>query len=563
MTILGIDLGTTNSACGIWRNGKVELIPNRLGDTLTPSVVGLDDNGELIVGRTAKERLIHHSNLTVAAFKRTMGTHHKIRLGNQSFSSTELSALVLRSLKEDAEARLGETITEAVISVPAYFNDNQRQATKLAGEMAGLKVERLINEPTAAAIAYGLHERKEGTFLILDMGGGTFDVSILEFFEGVMEVHASAGDNFLGGEDFVEAMAEQAIRELKIDKSTLTPSALQTLYMQLETIKRRINQTATHTVSFKNNDTPYELAITNDWFQKTITPLLLRAKRPIETAMRDAQLPASDIDDVVLVGGSTRLSAFRSTVGKMFGRLPSCHLDPDTVVAMGAAIQAGLKSKDAALDDMVLTDVCPYTLGTNIVNEESPEQGAYFYPIIERNTVVPASIVKRLYTAADNQSQISVGIYQGENRYVDKNVPLGEVVIDVPKGPAGKESVDVRYSYDMNGLLDVDVTVVSTQKKANKVIEHSPGAISPEEKRKSLEKLATLKFHPREDEVNRALLARGERLYESSLGDKREEVARLLRIFDSILEAQNAAEIKKAQSQLKDAFDRLDEEEWF
>lgn len=563
MTILGIDLGTTNSACGIWRNGKVELIPNRLGDILTPSVVGIDANGNLMVGRAAKERLIHYSGLTVAAFKRTMGTHHKIQLGNQSFSSTELSSLVLRSLKEDAETFLNETVTEAVISVPAYFNDNQRQATKLAGEMAGLKVERLINEPTAAAIAYGLHERKEGTFLILDMGGGTFDVSILEFFEGVMEVHASAGDNFLGGEDFVDAMAQQVMRELSIEKSSLSSSVLQTLYMQLETIKRRINQTPSHTLSFENNGTPYELIITNEWFQKTITPLLLRAKRPIEAAMRDANLPAKDIDDVVLVGGSTRLSAFRATVGKMFGRLPSCHLDPDTVVAMGAAIQAGLKSKDAALDDMVLTDVCPYTLGTNVVNEESPEQGAYFFPIIERNTVVPASIVKRLFTAADNQSQISVGIYQGENRYVDKNVPLGEIVIDIPKGPAGKESVDVRYSYDMNGLLDVDVTVVSTQKKANKIIEHAPGAISEDEKRRSLEKLAKLKFHPREEEINRALLARGERLYESSLGEKREEVARLLRIFDHILEAQNPTEIKKAQGQLKDAFDRLDDEEWF
>ncbi|WP_444944660.1 Hsp70 family protein [Microbulbifer sp. ZKSA006] len=218
MAIIGIDLGTTNSACGVLTEDGVKLIPNRLGETLTPSVVGLDDSGKLVVGKTAKERLINHSGTTVAAFKRLMGTDHKISLGKQQFTATELSSLILRALKEDAETYLNEEVTEAVISVPAYFNDNQRHATKLAGELAGLKVERLINEPTSAAIAYGLHDKREGHFLILDLGGGTFDVSILEFFDGIMEVHASAGDNFLGGEDFVEAMIESILDEFNLKK---------------------------------------------------------------------------------------------------------------------------------------------------------------------------------------------------------------------------------------------------------------------------------------------------------------------------------------------------------
>ncbi|WP_444938655.1 Hsp70 family protein [Microbulbifer sp. JMSA002] len=562
MAIIGIDLGTTNSACGVLTEDGVKLISNRLGEALTPSVVGLDDTGKLVVGKTAKERLINHSDTTVAAFKRLMGTDHQVKLGRQQFTATELSALVLRSLKEDAEAFLGEEVSEAVISVPAYFNDNQRQATKLAGELAGLKVERLINEPTAAAIAYGLHDKREGNFLVLDLGGGTFDVSILEFFDGIMEVHASAGDNYLGGEDFVEAMIDSVLEELQLKKSSLKPRELQNLYMQLETAKRRISQQAEQLLKLNLGGRALEWKATPEWFEKLSTPLLLRAKRPIERAMRDADLPPAKIDEVVLVGGSTRLALFRSMVGRMFGRLPSCHLDPDTVVAMGAAIQAGLKEKNSALDDIVLTDVCPYTLGTGIVNEDSPQLGNYFLPIIERNTVVPVSIVRSVCTARDDQDEVCIDIYQGENRLVKKNVYLGELTVPVPKKPRGEEVVEVRYSYDMNGLLEVDVTVVSTGKTFNKLVEFTPGALNEQDKAQALEKLAKLKFHPREDEENRALLARGERLYEASLGEQRDYIAKLLASFDRVLDKQNLVEIGKARAELTEIFDKLDGEDW-
>ncbi len=562
MAIIGIDLGTTNSSCGIWTEDGVKLIPNRLGDLLTPSVVGLDDKNNISVGRIAKERLISHSDKTVAVFKRLMGTEHKVSLGNKQFTATELSAIVLRSLKEDAEHFLGEAVTEAVISVPAYFNDNQRHATKTAGELAGLKVERLINEPTAAAIAYGLHEKQEGTFLILDMGGGTFDVSILEFFDGVMEVHASAGDNFLGGEDFVDAMMNDVLNQLNIQKQSLTPQETNQLLMQMETAKRRIGTKEQQVLNLHLGKQDHEFIATDEWFTKIATPLLLRAKRPIERALNDANMSTQAIDEVVLVGGATRMGIFRSTVGRMFGRLPSCHLDPDCAITMGATIQAGLKSKDKALSDIVLTDVCPYTLGTDVVNENTNE-GGYFLPIIERNSVVPISVSRRLVTAHDNQKQMRIGIYQGENRLVSKNIFLGNLTIDIPPGPAGKEAVDVRYSYDMNGLLEVDIKVESTGKTANKIIEQSPGSLTPEEKEKSRQRLAAMKFHPREDETNRALLARGERLYESSLGEKREKIAQILADFDRILEKQNPVEIKKASAQLETLLNQLDTEEWF
>ncbi len=563
MTVIGIDLGTTNSACGVWTEEGGKLIPNRLGELLTPSVVGVDKTGEIIVGKAARERLINHSDSTVAAFKRLMGTDHQVKLGKHQFTATELSSLVLRSLKDDAEAFLGGPVTEAVISVPAYFNDNQRHATKLAGELAGLKVDRLINEPTAAAIAYGLHEKFEGTFLILDMGGGTFDVSILEFFDGVMEVHASAGDNFLGGEDFVEVMIDHVLQEQGIEKSHLDARQQQNLYLQMERAKCHVSQHPEQTLVLELGKQKVEWKLTPDLFARLVTPLLLRTKRPIERALMDANLPPNKIDDVVLVGGATRLALFRSTVGKMFGRLPSCHLDPDTVVAMGAAIQSGLKSKDKALDDIVLTDVCPYTLGTAVLNDSSPDEGDYFMAIIERNTVVPASIVRRVYTAHENQEEINIKVYQGENRLVKKNIFLGDLRVPVPKAPKGEQAADIRFSYDMNGLLEVDVTVVSTQKTFSKLIEHTPGALSDDEKAKSHARLAKLKFHPRESEENRMLLAKGERLYEASLGEKREYIAELMKRFDRVLDSQNATEIKKAREVLKQELDLLDREGWF
>lgn len=562
MTVIGIDLGTTNSACSCWTSDGTKLIPNRLGDLLTPSVVGLDETGKVIVGKTAKERLIDHSSITVSAFKRLMGSDHKVMLGNQVFSAVELSSLILRSLKEDAEVFLGSPVTEAVISVPAYFNDNQRHATKLAGELAGLKVNRLINEPTAAAIAFSLHEKQEGTFLILDMGGGTFDVSILEFFDGIMEVHASAGDNFLGGEDFVEAMVNTFLKEHAVDISTLNVRKLQQLYLQMESAKRRLNLTESQELIIDVGTQTITWTLTKEWFEKIATPLLLRSKRPIERAMSDANLTAKDIDEIILVGGASRMNLFRSIVGRMFGRFPSCNLDPDTVIALGAGIQAGLVENNSELQDVVLTDVCPYTLGTAIVNTDNPHQGQYFLPIIERNSVVPISILRSVTTARDDQTEINVEIYQGENRFVNKNIFLGQINVPIPKGPRGREQVDIRFTYDMNGLLEVDVTVASTQQTYSKLIERTPGSMTEEEKEKSLSKLAALKFHPRDTEINRALLAKGERLYESNLEKKREQIATIMAQFDAVLERQNPNEIKKAQIQLKEVLEKLDNEDW-
>lgn len=567
MTILGIDLGTTNSACAVWKDGKSTLIPNRLEQYLTPSIVGIDDNGEILVGESAKHRLISHPKKTVSVFKRYMGTDYSVKLGGRPFTAAELSSLVLRSLKEDAENYLGETITDAVISVPAYFNDIQRKATKLAGELAGLKVERLINEPTAAAMVYGLHQKIDGDqFLILDLGGGTFDVSLVEYFDGVLEVHASSGDNHLGGEDFLVALAEYFFVKTGISKSKLKAVELQRLYEQLEIVKKKISSEQEVVLEKAVQEQSEPFTLTRTEFDKIAEPLLHRVQLPVERTLRDANITPAEIGEVVLVGGATRMFTFRSLISRMFRRMPAGNIDPDLVVAMGAGIQAGLKQKHEDLNDVVLTDVCPYTLGIGIINEgdKSGKQGNLFLPIIERNSIVPVSVVEsNLCTTVDNQTKLNIEIYQGESRLVKNNVFLGNLEVKVPKNKAGEETVDVRYSYDMNGLLEVDVIVNSTGKKYHVMILNSVSGLSDKEIEKSRNKLAKLKFHPRESEENRALIARAERLYEVSIGEKRNFISGIISQFEQVLEKQNPSEIDKAMVRLKEIIEELENDNLF
>jgi len=549
MAIVGMDLGTTNSACAVWRDGKVTMIPNRLGDLLTPSVVHISDKN-ISTGKTASEKRITEPFNSGALFKRYMGSDYKLRLDLKQYTAPELSGFILRSLKEDAESFLQEEVDEAVISVPAYFNAIQRKATIQAADMVGLRVERLINEPTAAAMAYGVHEKPEhAQFMILDLGGGTFDVSIMEYFDGVLEVHATAGDNFLGGEDFLELLINLYLERVSVEKDTLEKSELNIISTHMEQVKRQFN-------SFDAVDIPPLLACINQSvtlnyheFEELSQPLLRRLQRPIEISLRDSNIDIAELDELLLVGGATRMKLLRSTVAKLFRRMPSSNLDPDLVVAMGAAIQAGLKARDAALSDVVLTDVCPYTLGTSVLNpnSKSHDQGDLFSPIIERNTVLPASRSKKYWTAIDNQKAIYFQILQGENRLSKDNISLGDLTIKVPKNLAGEEIVDVRFSYDLNGLLEVDVKSLSTNEAVSKTIVNAPEDLSKKEIEASKKKLAALKFHPRDTEVNREIIARAESLYQTCLGDEREEIAHLLSWFDGVLETQDENNISEAR----------------
>ncbi len=566
MTIIGIDLGTTNSACAVWQDGQVVQIPNQLGDFLTPSVVNFDSDNKVVVGKIARERHVTQAKSTASLFKRYMGSDRSIRIHKKDYSAPELSSFVLQSLKQDAETFLGEEINQAIISVPAYFSDVQRKATILAGELAGLKVERLINEPTAAAISYGLHDKPEHTqFMVLDLGGGTFDVSIMEYFEGVLEVHASSGDNFLGGEDFLNILVNKFLGTLNLTKNHIDDNSLQKIHMQMEQVKRKFNTADVVQVEPFLKEQSETISMRRDEYIQLATPLLDRIQRPIETALRDADLVPTELDDVILVGGATQMQFFRSMVAKLFRRMPSTNLDPDLVISMGAAIQAGLFAKDEALDDIVLTDVCPYSLGIGTLNESDPnsKQGDLFSAIIERNTVIPTSRSSSYYTTANNQTHMNIDLYQGESRLVNNNIKLGSVKIKLPKAKKGEESADVRFTYDMNGILEVDITVVSTGKTYYHMIQNSPGELSDDEITTSKEKLALLKFHPREDAVNHELIARAERLFESRLGDIRDSIKQELTYFENILDKQIPSDIEKAVKEFSEYLECLEPDNFF
>lgn len=435
MAIVGIDLGTTNSLVACFKDNVPVVIKNVYGETLTPSIVSVDENGEVFVGKIAKERQITHPESTASLFKRHMGTKKEYKLGDKKFLPEELSSLIIRNLKADAEEFLGEEVTEAVISVPAYFNDTQRKATKRAGELAGLKVERIINEPTAAAIAYGLHEKNANTkFLVFDLGGGTFDISVLELYKNIMEVRAVAGDNYLGGEDFTKVLMEIFARRNDLDLNDLDSKTYNLLRKQAEVSKRNFSKEKIAELSIKIDDKEIKETISSSEFEKDCELLLAKLRKPIERALSDAAIKLKEIDTIVLVGGGTKLPLIRSFVGKLFGRLPATNINPDEVVAMGAAVQAAMKKRDKAIKEIVLTDVCPYTLGTNtsIQKPGGYYESGHFFPIIERNTVIPVSRVERLYTVKDNQKKISVEILQGESRLAKENILLGEITVSVP-----------------------------------------------------------------------------------------------------------------------------------
>ena len=558
--IVGIDLGTTHSLIGAYTEQGSKLFPNALGDLLTPSVVSVDGD-TVLVGQAARDRLISHPDRTVAAFKRWMGSSRETRLGDRSFRPEELSALVLRSLLADAEAAMGGKITEAVISVPAYFSDAQRKATRSAGELAGVRIERLINEPTAAALAYGLQNREqESRFLVFDLGGGTFDVSILESFDSVFEVHATAGDNFLGGEDFLDVLVEAFCQDHSLRRQAMSAQEYGQLRRRMEVLKREIGGTAVASLQIAIGENNYAWSIEEERFARLCEPLVQRMRAPIERAMRDAKLQPAQLDEIVLVGGASRMPLVARLVSRMFGRLPLRHINPDQAIALGASVAAGLKSRNAKLDEIILTDVCPYTLGTQIGHRDSNGQihNGYFHPIILRNSTVPISREDVFYPMHEQQHQLTIDIFQGENPLVANNIKLGEITLDLDKRRSHDENgVTVRFTYDINGLLQVEVTEHATQRRHELLLEQNPGLLTPEEIRARLAALAELKVHPRDQQENVAVLARAERLYEEFLHE-RSQLQDWIMQFRAVLDTQDVARIAQHRSQLVEALDALE-----
>lgn len=478
--VIGIDLGTTNSCVAVLEGGEPKVIPNPEGNRTTPSVVAFK-NGERLVGEVAKRQAITNPN-TIISIKRYMGTNHKENIDGKEYSPQEISAIILQYLKSYAEDYLGEKVTKAVITVPAYFNDAQRQATKDAGRIAGLEVERIVNEPTAAALAYGLDKLDEDqTILVYDLGGGTFDVSILELGDGVFEVRATAGDNQLGGDDFDQVIIDYLVEEFKkengIDLSK-DKMALQRLKDAAEKAKKDLSGVTSTQISLpfitagESGPLHLEQTLTRAKFEELSAHLVERTMGPTRQALKDAGLTASDIDKVILVGGSTRIPAVQEAIKREIGKEPHKGVNPDEVVALGAAIQAGVITGD--VKDIVLLDVTPLSLGIETM-------GGVFTKLIERNTTIPTSKSQIFSTAADNQTAVDIHVLQGERPMAADNKTLGRFQLtDIPPAPRGVPQIEVTFDIDKNGIVNVSAKDLGTGKQQNITIKSSSG-LSDEE----------------------------------------------------------------------------------
>ncbi|RKH00534.1 molecular chaperone DnaK [Corallococcus sp. CA047B] len=503
--VVGIDLGTTHSlVAALDGAGRPTLLTNRLGQRLTPSVVGLDAEGRLHVGESARTQLLVHPERTVAEVKRRMGRDLPVTLGDRRYSPTEISALILRALREDAERALGGTVTEAVVTVPAYFSDAQRQATKDAGELAGLKVERLLNEPTAAALAYGVdHLDAEQYVLVYDLGGGTFDVSVLEMFQGVLDVKASAGNNQLGGSDFDQLLAGWLGAQFeRAHGVSLAGNLAAQVRLKAAAESAKIALSAVDAVPVVipflapgrgGAPASLEVEVTRARFEGLITELIRSTLEPMESALRDAKLSRKSIAEVVMVGGSSRVPLVRQLVAEYFGREPRAGVNPDEAVALGAALQAGLKTGAmSAARGIMITDVCPFTLGVEVQASVGRERvGGVFSPLIPRNTTVPVSRTETFATTVEGQRSVEIRVFQGEGRLVRDNLLLDEYTVEgVPPARAGAEKVAVTFTYDINGILNVTTRVVSTGKEAVLVVDKRSQRLGPEQRLEARERLA-------------------------------------------------------------------------
>lgn len=477
--VIGIDLGTTNSCVAVMEGGEATVIPNAEGSRTTPSVVAFKD-GERLVGEVAKRQAITNPN-TVISIKRHMGTDYKREIEGKMYTPQEISAITLQKLKADAEAYLGEKVDKAVITVPAYFNDAQRQATKDAGKIAGLEVLRIVNEPTAAALAYGLDKGEDQTILVYDLGGGTFDVSILELGDGFFEVKATSGDNKLGGDDFDQVIIDHLIETFKKDTGidlSNDKMALQRLKDAAEKAKKDLSGVTSTSISlpFITADATgpkhLELTLTRAKFEELSEHLVERTLGPTRQALKDAGLTPSDIDKVVLVGGSTRIPAVQEAIKKLTGKEPHKGVNPDEVVALGAAVQAGVLTGD--VKDVVLLDVTPLSLGIETL-------GGVFTKLIERNTTIPTSKSQIFSTAADNQTSVDIHVLQGEREMAADNKTLGRFVLsDIPPAPRGVPQIQVTFDIDANGIVNVSAKDMGTGKEQKITITSSSG-LSDEE----------------------------------------------------------------------------------
>ncbi len=530
------------------------MIPNAYGSYLTPSVVSMTEDGKLIVGQTAKDRLITYPERTVSFFKKDMGTGRSWKPGEKSFLPEELSSLVIRSIVEDAQNYLGEEIEEAVISVPAYFHDEQRVAVKRAGALAGIHVERIVNEPSAAALASYFTANEEQNMLVFDFGGGTLDVSLVDCFDTMVEIVSVAGNNRLGGDDFDRLIAEHFLREHGVARQQLRAQEYAVLLKQAERCKKLLSEQEEVVMHAMVGDQVYESIYTMDRLFEESKALLKEIRQVIGRALKDGKMTIHDVDLVVMAGGSSKMPLIQKYIRHLFHKAPMVQGNCDELIALGLGLVCGVKERKEEIKDYILTDICPFSLGVATINEADPDR-AYMANIINRNTVLPCSRVRRFYTASDQQDYVVVEVHQGENTYAQDNLLLGKIEISVPPKPKGKEAVDVRFTYDINGILVVDTRVVSTGVVKTHIISQKIPEAELEERVRELEKL---KVHPRDLSENQQMMERLEALYQEVYPEQKEQVQQMIRTFEEFLDGQNPRQIQGYRRYLEKAVSMLE-----
>ncbi len=543
--IIGIDLGTTHSLCAVMGGGGPELIPNRVGTYLTPSIVAITADNHILTGAAAKEMSLLEPERCAARFKRMMGTNHVFRLGDQTFSAIELSSLLLKSLKRDAEAHLGTRIEEAVITVPAYFNDHQRKATQRAGELAGLKVTRMINEPTAAALTYGFHDRhSERRLLVFDLGGGTLDVTLMDIFESSLEIIATSGQSMLGGEDFTATLLQWVCEQEGTSpnqRRAVDPRGYARLWKECEAAKVRLSWEQSTALRLPEPDgllgeEPTTLTLTRERFESLLERFQPRLVSCIQKTLNDGRTQPEQIDHVILVGGATRMPMVANLLREGFGKPPLCRYHPDEVVAMGAAVQAGLYENHVAVEDLVLTDVCPFTLGIAVSKQLGRDyRTGYFLPIIHRNTTLPVSREEVVYTLYPNQREVDVMIYQGESRKIKDNLLLGHLKVTGIPAATEEQEIFIRFTYDLSGVLEVEALVGDSGRTFRSVLSQQVKGLDEKDLQEALARMAQYKFYPRDQEAHQHLLLFAEQVLAEVSSRRRDELERLIDAYEAAL----------------------------
>lgn len=549
MALVGIDLGTTNSLVSIWRDGKAEIINNSLGQSMTPSVVGVDDDGSILVGEIAKQRRVSHPDMTVAEFKRDMGTDRKYLLGKKKYLPEELSALLLSKLADDAGSALGEPVSEAVISVPAYFDDNQREATKRAARMAGIEVRRLVNEPSAAILYHQWkngNTGREGIYVVIDFGGGTLDVSVVDCFENIIEIIAVSGNNKLGGKDFDKAIALDFCKKCGLEWDELKKSVQENIIWAAERTKRKLSVEETALMRIVLDERAYEATYDTEALLKATAEVLVQIKEVLNEALRGAKLEYQGIEDVVLVGGSCKMPAVQKYLSALFGREVVAAAECDDYVALGIGVLTGIIGREEEIGDIVMTDVCPFSLGTSIVHESGG--ASYMSVIIPKNSILPIAKTQIYSGMKPFQKKMTFDILQGEELYAYSNLSIGKVELEVTPSEQGHTDAALTFCYDINGVLQVTARDMRGDNKAEAIIVNKNSKLTEAEiESRRIDIKNTQRFEKNKEE-NRNLLAWAERLYAQGDAGQKLYISRLIDGFAKSVRENDIAGVQRQKS---------------